>query len=86
MRTGDNHGTATAQPSRADSQNCFVCGKPLGELWFCRIHRDEELITLCGSECLASHLNTARGQTDDPHQSPDAYENSPYIFVDREGP
>lgn len=74
------------EDSRADAQNCFACGKPLGEDWFCRIHRDDELIALCSSACFATHLHTARGQPDDPPGHADAYAQTPYLLVERESP
>ena len=54
MSTSVAHDAPAAQLSRPDSQDCSVCGKPLGEHWFCRIHRDDKVITMCSSACFAS--------------------------------
>jgi hypothetical protein len=86
MSTSVTHDAPAAQLSRPDSQDCSVCGKPLGEHWFCRIHRDDKVITMCSSACFASHLHTARGQSGDPTGHADAYAPSPYVLVERESP
>jgi hypothetical protein len=35
----------------AAEQKCFVCGKEVGDGWFCRIPRDGKRIVLCSPSC-----------------------------------
>jgi hypothetical protein len=35
----------------ATEQKCFVCGKAVGDGWFCRIPRDGKRIVLCSPSC-----------------------------------
>ena len=44
-------GNTPVQMNGAAEQKCFICGKALGNGWFCRIPRDGKLIVLCSPSC-----------------------------------
>jgi hypothetical protein len=60
-------GDAPVQNDGAAEQKCFICGKALGNGWFCRIPHDGKRIVLCSPSCAmrfyeAAH-STAQGRT-----------------------
>ena len=70
-----------AQFSRAEPNKCFICGDPIGERCFCKIHRKEaEPIVLCCPDCLLQYYEAKEDHADIREQELKRYEDSFLLF------
>ena len=87
MSSPGNHQQRAAQFTGAVPGKCFVCGDPIGEQCFCKIHRDSTgPIMLCCPYCTVQYLDAERPPADDREQELCAYENSVHLFVGEDKP
>ena len=66
---------------------CFVCGDPIGEVCFCKIHRDPGGPTmLCCPDCAMRYLYSARVPLDAGEDELQACEKSSYLCIGEHKP
>jgi hypothetical protein len=86
MNSANDHQPLAAQFRGTAPDTCFVCGHPIGEHCFCRIHREKaEPIMLCCADCTVQYLDAGR-VLDSRAQELGAYENSSHFFVGENKP
>jgi hypothetical protein len=75
------------QFSSADAHTCVVCGDPIGDHCFCKIHRMEgEPILLCCPDCAIQYFDSARVPADRYEQELRAYGKSTHFFIGEDKP
>ena len=68
-------------------QKCLVCGDPIGESCFCKIHRKEGgPIILCCPDCTTQYLYSARPPADSGEEELRAYEKNTHLFIGEDKP
>ncbi len=68
-------------------QKCPVCGDPIAESCFCKIHREGgEPITLCCPSCAIQYLDSARPSADSHEEELRAYEKTTHFFIGEDKP
>ena len=55
MNPADPPEPAAVESGGTALQKCFVCGKTLGNGWFCRIPWQEGRIVLCSPKCMSGY-------------------------------
>jgi hypothetical protein len=61
MKPIDSHtanGDTPLQINGVAEQKCFICGKALGDAWFCRIPHDGKRIVLCSPFCAHRYFDS----------------------------
>jgi len=76
-----------AQSRGGAPEPCSVCGDPIGEQPFCRIHRQADgPIILCCPDCTIQYLHSARAPADPLEQQLRDYEKSTHFFIGEDKP
>jgi len=87
MNSAKDHEPRTARFSGAIPQTCFVCGDPVGEQCFCRIHREDEgPIMLYCPDCTIQYLDSARVPFAPLEPELRACENSTHFLIGEHRP
>ncbi len=87
MTSTNDHQPRAAQFSGAVPQKCLVCGDPIGERCFCKIHRKEgEPIMLCCPDCTIQYIDSAGAPADSREEELRAYEKSTHFFIGEDKP
>lgn len=82
MNSVDNRGSRAAQFDGAAPLKCLVCGDPIGDRCFCKIHRKEEgPILLCCPTCTLQYIDSTPPAAEDREQDLRAYEKITPFFV-----
>src|SRR5260221_4485807 len=84
MNSPDNHEPRAVELGGAVPRTCFVCGDPVGEHCFCRIHQEQgEPIMLCCPSCTFQYIDSRR-VPDMREQELRTCENSVNFFIGEE--
>jgi len=82
MNSADNRETRAAQFSGAVRENCLVCGGPIGDRCFCKIHRNQgPPILLCCPLCALQYIESAQAPADSREEELRACEKSPHFVI-----
>ncbi len=80
--SSDDRGPRAVQFNGVVRQKCPVCGDPIGENCFCKIHREEGgPIMLCCPSCAIQYMDSARPPADGREEQFRAYEKSTHFFI-----
>jgi len=73
--------------SGAAAEKCLVCGDPIGENCFCKIHPKQGGPTLlCCPSCAVQYIDSARPPADGREEELRAYEKSTHFFIGENKP
>jgi hypothetical protein len=87
MNSASDQAPRATQPSGAAPGTCLVCGDPIGERCFCKMHgEDEGPRMLCCPDCTIQYLASARAPADTREQEIQAYEKSGHFFIGEDKP
>lgn len=87
MSSAKDHGPRAAEFRGANPDKCLVCGDPIGEHCFCKIHRKEGgPIMFCCPDCAMQYLDSARVPADPREQELLACEKSVHFFIGEDKP
>jgi hypothetical protein len=87
INSSDDREPRTVQLNGAVRQKCPVCGDPIGENCFCKIHHKEGgPILLCCPSCVVQYLDSARPPADGLEEELRAYEKSTHFFIGEDKP
>lgn len=77
----------SVQFSSADARTCTVCGDPIGDRCFGKIHGKEGgPIMLCCPDCAIQYFDSAHVPTDPYEQELRAYGKSTHFFMGEDKP
>jgi hypothetical protein len=87
MNSTDDREPRAAQFSGTVGENCLVCGGPIGDRCFCKIHRKQGApILLCCPLCAVQYIDSARAPADSREEELRACEKSTHYFIGEDKP
>ena len=83
----NNREPGTPRSNGAAPVKCLVCGGPIGEACFCKLHRAEDTPAIfCCPSCAIQYLESTRAPADGRTDELRAYEKSTHFFVGPDKP
>lgn len=82
MNSGDARQSSAAQLNGASRGKCLVCGDPIGEQCFCKLHPSEGApVMFCCPSCAIQYLESTRTPADSREAELRGYEKSTHFFI-----
>ena len=87
MKSADEREVRSAQFNGAARGKCVVCGDPIGEQCFCKLHTTEGVtVMFCCPSCAMQYIDSTRTPADSRAEELRAYEKSTHFFVGPDKP
>jgi hypothetical protein len=85
--SSDDREPRAAQFSGGLPRKCLICGDPIGDRCFCKLHRKENgPVMLCCPSCVIQYLDATRPPADPAEEELRAYEENTHFFIGEDKP